>query len=216
METIRLLDLLPAPFEDRRENHRDSDVWLTDVRFRSGHRYMIDAPSGTGKSSLCSFIYGLRTDYLGQIMFDGTDIRNLGQEDWSLVRRTSLAYLPQQMELFDELTVMENIQLKNSLTNHLSISQIEQLLERAGIGSKRNEKVGRLSIGQQQRVAIIRSLAQPMRFLLMDEPVSHLDMENNAIMAGMINETLTRENAALITTSVGNPLAINDLKTLKL
>lgn len=216
METIRLLDLLPAPFEDCRENHSDGDVWLTDVSFTSGHRYMVDAPSGTGKSSLCSFIYGLRTDYLGQIMFDGTDIRDLGPEDWGLIRRTSLAYLPQQMELFDELTVMENIQLKNSLTDHLTVGQIEQMLERAGIGSKRDVKAGRLSTGQQQRVAIIRSLAQPMRFLLMDEPVSHLDMENNAIMAGMINEALTRENAALITTSVGNPLALSNLKILKL
>lgn len=71
--TITLTDLLPAVFADERERHTSSEVWLTSLRFDRGGRYLVQAESGKGKTSLCAFISGLRTDYNGRIALDGRD-----------------------------------------------------------------------------------------------------------------------------------------------
>ena len=73
-----------------------------------------------------------------------------------------------------------------------------------------------MSIGQQQRVGIIRALCQPFDFILLDEPVSHLDEENNRRAARMIAGEALRQGAGIITTSVGNPLLLEGAATLKL
>ncbi|MDE7153167.1 MAG: ATP-binding cassette domain-containing protein [Muribaculaceae bacterium] len=216
MESITLRQLLPDVFLEEQEEHRGSEIWLTEYTFRRGNRYVVHAGSGAGKSSMCAFIYGLRTDYRGEILFDGKPVRQLGAEQWSQLRTRSLAYVPQEMALFPELTVMDNIMLKNSMTSHLTEAEIHRLLQRAGIAQKASVRADRLSIGQQQRVAIIRALCQPLDFLLMDEPVSHLDPENNRLMASLIDEALTLNGAGLIVTSVGNPLLINPVTELKL
>lgn len=216
METITLRHLLPDVFLEERKEHDGSDIWLTDCTFSRGSRYVINAGSGAGKSTLCAFIYGLRADFQGEILFDGTPAKRLGAEQWSQLRTRSLAYVPQEMALFPQLTVMENIMLKNSMTGQLSEGEIHRLLERSGIAAKASVRADHLSIGQQQRVAIIRAICQPLDFLLMDEPVSHLDAENNRVMAEIIDETLTRNGAGLIVTSVGNPLLINPVTEMKL
>ncbi|MDE6081264.1 MAG: ATP-binding cassette domain-containing protein [Muribaculaceae bacterium] len=211
MNTITIRQLLPEVFRDEQERHRKGNVWLTELTFRRGERYMIHAESGAGKSSLCSFIYGLRKDYRGEIFFDDTPCATLSPDRWSELRTRSLAYLPQNLSLFPELTVMDNIMLKNSMTGYCSESEIISMLKRAGIDSKRNTPAALLSLGQQQRVAIIRAICQPMDFLILDEPVSHLDDANNMIMAEMIDDALRKNNAGLITTSVGNPLIITPI-----
>ena len=71
-------------------------------------------------------------------------------------------------------------------------------------------------MGQQQRVGIIRALCQPFDFILLDEPVSHLDSRNNLIAARIIAEEADRQGAGIISTSVGNPLLLEDALTLKL
>ncbi len=185
-----------------------SQVWLRQLTFSRGELYMVEAESGTGKSSLCSFIYGNRSDYSGTIRFDSTDIRELSIARWCEVRRTALALLPQEMRLFPELTALENVEIKNRLTGYLPPERIAAMFERLEIGGKMHSPVGRLSIGQQQRVAIIRALAQPFSFILLDEPVSHLDRRNNGIVASMILEHAREQGAGVITTSVGNPLLL--------
>lgn len=185
-----------------------SQVWLRSLTFRRGEVYMIEAESGTGKSSLCSFIYGNRSDYSGTIAFDSTDIRSFSISRWCEVRRTALALLPQEMRLFPELTALENVQVKNRLTGYLSPQRISEMFERLEIPGKMQQPVAKLSIGQQQRVAIIRALAQPFSFILLDEPVSHLDRRNNGIVASMILEHAREQGAGIITTSVGNPLLL--------
>lgn len=216
MNSITLRQLLPAVFSEEKENHARSGIWLTDVQFNRGGRYQIHAESGAGKTSLCSFIYGTRTDFSGEILFDGTPASTLSAAGWAEMRRTSLAYVPQNMELFPELSVLDNIMLKNRMTNRFTESGILDMLDRAGIRGKARTPVALLSLGQQQRVAIIRALCQPMDFLILDEPVSHLDEANNIIMAEMIDAILRENGAGLIATSVGNPLIITPVTSLTL
>lgn len=193
-----------------------SEVWLRQVSFRRGLNYMVEAESGTGKSSLCSFIYGSRGDYSGRILFDGTDISTLTVSCWCELRTRSLAYLPQEMQLFGELTALENIEIKNRLTGHKSTGWIMEALRRLEIEAKAHVPASRLSVGQQQRVAIIRALCQPFDFLLIDEPVSHLDARNNSIVASLIGEEATAQGASVIATSVGNKILLPFTQTLKL
>ncbi|MDO4511345.1 MAG: ATP-binding cassette domain-containing protein [Bacteroidales bacterium] len=214
MQNIQLLNTLPAVFAGREEDR--SEVWLRNVTFERGKHYLISAESGTGKSSLCAYIYGYRIDYSGQMLFDGQDIRSLSVPQWCEVRKRHIAYLPQDLRLFPELTAMENIQLKNRLTGHKTDQEIIAYFERLGIPEKVNSPLGKLSIGQQQRVAIIRTLCQPADFILLDEPVSHLDEANNAIVAQMVMEEAKRQGAGIISTSVGNNVLITVDKELKL
>ena len=193
-----------------------SEIWRQDVTLERGKRYLISAESGTGKSSMCSYIYGYRQDYSGVIAFDGQDIRSLTIDQWCDVRQRHIAYLPQDMRLFGELTAMENVELKNRLTGFKSRDEIIKLFETMGIADKVDSLASKLSIGQQQRVAIIRTLCQPCDFILLDEPVSHLDDENNRIVANLITQEAARQGAGIIATSVGNHLKMDVDKVFNL
>lgn len=214
MQTITLKHTLPRVFVN--EKIPVSDVWQTDVTFRKGEFCLVEAASGGGKSSMCAYIYGARTDYEGEIWFDRRNARNIKIGEWLELRRDSLAYLPQELDLFPELSAWDNIQLKNRLTNHVSDRKIEEWMKRLGIAFRRDFPVGRMSIGQQQRVAIIRCICQPFDFLLVDEPVSHLDDANNDIAASLLTEEAQRQGAGIISTSVGNRLHLNYTRRLKL
>lgn len=207
MKHIALNNTLPRVFAGHDGIH--SDVWQQDIVLERGKRYLISAESGTGKSSMCSYIFGYRQDYSGVITFDGTDIRSLTIDQWCDIRQRHIAYLPQDMRLFGELTAMENVELKNRLTAFKSRDEILKLFEILGIPDKVDSLASKLSIGQQQRVAIIRTLCQPYDFIMLDEPVSHLDEENNRIVAGIITDEAARQGAGIIATSVGNHLQMD-------
>ncbi len=182
---------------------------IGDITFDKGKRYLIEAASGTGKSSLCSYVYGYRNDYQGIINFDERNIRSLSVNDWTDIRKHSLSILFQELRIFPELTAIENIQLKNRLTNFKKRKETGELIEAIGIADKVNEKAGKLSFGQQQRVAFIRSLCQPFDFIFLDEPVSHLDDENGTIMGRLLTEEASRQGAGIIVTSIGKHLELD-------
>lgn len=214
IKEIRFEGMLPEVFQN--ERIPESDVWKTGLVLERGEHYLIEAASGGGKSSMCSYIFGSRDDYKGKLLFDSRDVREFTISDWQEIRRRNIAYLPQELDLFPELTAWENIQLKNKLTSHLSDAEIENCLEELGIASRRDYPAGRMSIGQQQRVAIIRSICQPFDFILLDEPVSHLDEDNNRIAAAIIGREAERQGAAIVSTSFGNPLLLDNYRKLRL
>lgn len=210
---ITLHDLLPLVFRGMEDSDRirSSEIWEErNFIFTRGCRICLQAESGSGKSSLLSFVYGNRKDYKGTIAFDGKDIRGLGVEQWCDIRTRHLALLPQEMRLFPEMTVSQNISLKNNLTRHKTDSQIREMLERLGVADKHDTPAGRLSIGQQQRVAIVRTLCQPFDFIFLDEPVSHLDSHNNSIAAQLVQQEAAAQGAGIIATSVGNHLLLDN------
>lgn len=205
-------------FREEKEESRiaGSEVWLKHLDIAKPQSYLVYAESGTGKSSLCAYLYGNRRDYDGKILFDGEDVGTYTPEKWSRLRREALAYLPQQLSLFPELTAIDNVLLKNRLTDYSSEADIRLMFQQLAIDNRADVEAGRLSIGQQQRVAIIRALVQPFDFLLLDEPVSHLDARNNEVVAQMIAAEARKRGASIIATSVGNHLSIGDFKMLRL
>jgi ABC-type lipoprotein export system ATPase subunit len=214
MKKIELHNVVPNIFASREDI--SSDIWRTDFEFERGKTYLVEADSGTGKSSLCSYLFGQRGDYQGDILFDGKDIRRYSSNDWSRIRQESLGILFQDLKLFDELTAMENVELKNRLTGTQSRETILAWFEELGIADKVDARIGRMSYGQQQRVALIRALCQPLDFLLLDEPISHLDNRNSDIMRDIILREAGRQGAAIIATSIGKHMDINYDKVVRL
>lgn len=206
MNTIELQQTLPEVFAGR--DGIVSDIWHRQVAFQKGKSYLIEAASGTGKSSLCSFVYGYRQDYQGIIAFDGTNVRKLHVADWVELRKRSLSMLFQELRLFAELTAWENVKLKNNLTGFRDKKEIRRWFEELGIADKWDQPIGRMSFGQQQRVAFIRALCQPFDFIFLDEPISHLDDCNGKIMSNLLLEEAGRQEAGIIVTSIGKHIEL--------
>ena len=214
MDTLSLKHTLPNIFSEA--DISASEIWLKDNSFVKGQYYLIAAASGTGKSSLLSYIFGERTDYAGDIFFDTKNINSIKSAEWVNIRHHQLAFIFQGLRLFSDLTVYENIDLKNRLTGFKSHSAVKLLLEQVGIADKVNTKVRFLSFGQQQRVAIVRALCQPFDFLLMDEPFSHLDDNNIHHLSSIILSELKQQGAGLLLTSLGLKYQFDYHSTLKL
>ena len=176
METIKFHSILPQVFAQRTD--LKSEIWKQDVTFQKGHLYLVEAESGKGKSTFCSYILGYRHDYSGSVMFDEDVTANYRVSDWVEMRKRHISHLFQELRLFPELTAMENIEIKNKIT-------------------------GCMSFGQQQRVAMMRALCQPFDFILADEPISHLDDNNSRIMGEIMMTEAKAQGAGVIVTSIG-------------
>jgi ABC-type lipoprotein export system ATPase subunit len=109
----------------------------------------------------------------------------------------------QDYRLFPELTAVENVMLKSQLTGYCSESEVRAMLTRLGLAGHIDRPCATLSLGQQQRVAFVRALAQPCDFILLDEPISHLDEQNALEMANMLRERQQRDGIGVIVTSIG-------------
>ena len=214
MNTIQFKYVIPQVFASREE--QNSDVWQQDITFEKEKVYLIEAESGKGKSTFCSYLIGYRHDYSGQVLFDDVDARSLKVADWTGIRQQHISMLFQELRLFPELTAMENVLIKNNLTGYKSREEIINWFEMLGIPDKKDVKIGRMSFGQQQRVALIRSLVQPFDFLVADEPVSHLDDQNARIMGDILMQEVRRHGAGLIVTSIGKHMDLNYDKVVQL
>lgn len=214
MNKISFQKVLPNVFSERKD--LNSDVWANDISFEKGHLYLVEADSGKGKSTFCSYIVGYRHDYTGNVFFDDSDPLQYKVSQWVEMRRRHISHLFQELRLFPELTAMENVQIKNKLTGFKTEQQILEWFDMLGISDKINAKVDRMSFGQQQRVAMIRALVQPFDFILADEPISHLDDRNADIMGHIMMEEARRQGAGVIVTSIGKHMNLNYERTVKL
>jgi putative ABC transport system ATP-binding protein len=193
---LQIKNLLPTYFEADRT--LTSEIWGKDLRFGAGELVKIIAPSGSGKSSLVNFLYGMRADYSGDISFDTTRMRNIPIEELAVLRKDHISIVFQDLRLFPTQTVLQNLEIKRQLNPFHSTSRIQQMAQKLGIESKLNSLAGTCSYGEQQRVAIIRALQQPFNFLLLDEPFSHLDTNNGKLAMELILAEAKERNATVI------------------
>lgn len=200
MEKIKINKVIPQPLKDF--GFSESELWDKELVFEKGKYYQIVAHSGIGKSTLINIIYGDRNDYDGNVLFDGQNISALNSKNWNEIRKTKISYVFQGLHLFEELTLLENIQLKNGLTNHASENEIKNWIEAVGLSKHLNQKAVHLSYGQRQRIAVIRAFCQPFDFILLDEPFSHLDQINQTLLLDLIINEAKKNNAGIILTSL--------------
>lgn len=196
MMQITIQDLLPEYFEESRKKY--SDVWGKDLQFANGDLVKIVAPSGTGKTSLIHFLYRMRKDYGGSILYDGKPLKNFTHEDIAILRKERLSIILQDMRLFGEQTIFENLEIKRQLAPKHNQDKITEMAERLGIAHRLHTLAKQCSYGEQQRAVIIRSLLQPFDFLLMDEPFSHLDDANAHQAMDLILEEAADQKAGII------------------
>jgi|TARA_B110000438_G_scaffold302013_1_gene358440 ABC-type lipoprotein export system ATPase subunit len=204
--------IIPLPLLN--EGIKDSAVWNKEISFEENSNYNIISPSGKGKSTLVSFCNGFRQDFKGELLLNNQSIVNVDSNKWALIRAQKLAYIPQDLLLIPYLTIWENLILKNKLTNHKKDSEILQLIEAFGLEKCKDKNINLISIGQQQRVAIIRALIQPFETLIMDEPFSHIDNSNINIASELIETACKKENANFIITSLNNKSTFENVQQI--
>ncbi|MEZ4939098.1 MAG: ATP-binding cassette domain-containing protein [Crocinitomicaceae bacterium] len=198
---IQFDNLMPKPLAEIA--HAENSIWKTGFVVEGQDRVMLNAHSGKGKTTFTHVITGIRKDYSGTCRINDQDIRTFKLKDWEKIRKFQLSVVFQDLQLFDKITVRENLLIKNRLTNHKTEAQIKERLDQFGMADKWNTKCGILSMGQQQRIAIIRSLLQPFEMMILDEPFSHLDKVNQAIGIQMFNEEADKNSAGYILTTLG-------------
>lgn len=184
--------------------HGSESIWGNYVELKAGKHILLNASSGKGKSTFTMTTIGLRNDYEGKIMYDGRNINSFTPNDWTKIRQNKISVIFQDLQLFPNLTVAENLILKNKLSDTFSEKELIMMLEKLEIENKWEQKCGLLSMGQQQRVAIIRSLCQNFEWLVMDEPFSHLDIENAQRCMDMIDNRCKMLNAGFVLTTLGD------------
>ena len=197
---IQFDQVMPHPLASIQ--HGNDSIWGDSVMLKAGHKILLNASSGKGKSTFTMSVMGLRNDYNGTIRMDGRDIKQFSIDEWVAYRQNKLSVVFQDLQLFPNLSVAENLLLKNQLTEFKTENEIREFLDILEIGHKWNEPCRLLSMGQQQRVAIVRALCQPFEFLILDEPFSHLDDRNSKISLELIAKEASKQNAGFVLTSL--------------
>jgi putative ABC transport system ATP-binding protein len=200
---LHLENIIPEPLKSRMGTQY-SDVWGKVQDIQPGERIFFQAPSGKGKSTFMHILYGLRTDYDGTTLWNQKNTKQHNDEDWAKLRSNELSIVFQDLRLFGDLTVEENLGIKQTLTNSVSMEQAKQWLSLLGLDGKWQQKAETLSYGERQRVAIIRSLLQPFKWLLLDEPFSHLDNDNTKKAANLIWSRVQELNAGMMVVDLEN------------
>ena len=199
---ITLNNVIPHPLASA--NHGTDSLWGNLIELNEGEHIILNASSGKGKSTFTTTSIGLRKDYQGSILYNDIDIKTFNAADWAEIRASKIAVVFQDLQLFSQLTVKDNLLLKNRLTDIYSETELIQLLEKLEIDHKWDQQCGQLSMGQQQRVAIIRAICQPYSWLIMDEPFSHLDIDIKNKCLDLIHTKTVKNGAGFVLTTLNN------------
>jgi lipoprotein-releasing system ATP-binding protein len=167
-----------------------------------GSVHSIVGPSGCGKSTLLYVLGLLDTPDDGRIAIGGQDVSNLTDNELSQKRNELIGFVFQFHFLMNEFTAQENVMIPMRRLGRLNVREMQEraamLLDAVGLGNKLDRLANHLSGGEQQRVAIARSLANDPKILLADEPTGNLDTENSERVFRLITELVKREQKALL------------------
>lgn len=169
------------------------DVNLT---IQEGEVLIILGPSGSGKSTLLNVMSGLDTPTTGKLYYKDTDMTHYNEAKLSKFRRMHLGFIFQQYNLLQNLTVRENIEIGASLSRNAL--PLEEVMEAVGLLDKKYKYPYQLSGGEQQRVAIARSVAKNPDILFCDEPTGALDEETAKQVLELLEKMNTKYNTTIV------------------
>ncbi len=155
--------------------------------------------SGCGKTTLLHTIAGITRADSGEIAIDGIDIARLSEAGVDRVRASKIGYVFQTFNLLAGFTALENVLLGMTFgRTRQDVGRARQLLDRVGLSHRTHHKPAALSVGEQQRVAVARALANKPSLLLADEPTANIDPRNQQKIVDLIRETCREENVSLV------------------
>src|SRR4051812_26276073 len=155
--------------------------------------------SGSGKTTLLHMIAGILTPDSGSIVFDRVNVATLSEAQRDIFRGANIGYIFQTHHLLPGFTALENVLLGMSFTGRASDPEwARHLLTEVGLAERLHYKPEKLSVGQQQRVAVARALANRPKLVLADEPTSALDSKNAAQVLELVRALCKEVNAALL------------------
>ncbi|MDA0282778.1 MAG: ABC transporter ATP-binding protein [Planctomycetota bacterium] len=155
--------------------------------------------SGGGKTTLLNVIAGVTTSDSGQVVIDGTDVTTLSEPARDRFRALKIGYVFQTFNLLPAFTALENVLLGMSFSGRkVDRSHALELLERVGLNHRLHHRPTKLSVGEQQRVAVARALANRPSLLLADEPTANVDTANQDNLLKLIREACTENSVSLM------------------
>ena len=165
----------------------------------SGEQLALIGPSGCGKTTLLHIIAGITKPDSGNVILDGVEITKYPEAGRDRIRADKLGYVFQTFNLLAGFSALENVLLGMTFARKkYSVSRAKQLLDRVGLSHRSGNKPSAMSVGEQQRVAVARALANLPAVLLADEPTANVDPQNQRQMVELIRDTCRDENIALI------------------
>ena len=164
--------------------------------------------SGSGKTSLIMLIGGLEKVSSGNIFFRDSDLSKMNEDEISEIRRKNIGIVFQSFYLIPNYTALENVCLSLEINKFDNPTvKAKEILDRFGLSNRFNNFPSQLSGGEQQRVAIARSVAMKPEIILADEPTGNLDSENTHKISDLLFNYIEDENASLIMVTHDNNLA---------
>lgn len=199
---IQIDKIIPYPLKEKL-TALPSNVWNASLNLTSGEWIKIVAASGYGKTTLMNILYKVRHDYEGSVKFGREDLKNIKGDELAKLRQQKVSVIFQDLRLFENLTARENIELNRILQKPFyEPEMVDEMAAELDIAHVLDQRAGICSYGEQQRIAIIRSLVQPFEWLLMDEPFSHLDVANTQKAASLIATECKKRNAGFVLTDL--------------
>ena len=192
---------------------------LQDVSFEVDYTETISivGESGSGKTSLIMLIGGLEKASSGKIQFKEFEISNLKEDQISEIRRKKIGIVFQSFYLIPNYTALENVSLTLEINKIQNPEQkAKEILDRFGLDQRLNNLPSQLSGGEQQRVAIARSIAMKPQLILADEPTGNLDSENSHLISKILFDYVNEEKASLIIVTHDNNLANQTKRKIKI
>ncbi len=167
----------------------------------AGEQVAVRGASGSGKTTFLNLIAGILQADTGTITLDGNNMTTLSESGRDRVRAKTIGYVFQNFNLLQGYTAHENVMLGMLFGSGVDAARARGLLERVGLSHRINYRPSQLSIGQQQRVAVARALANKPKLVLADEPTGNLDQRHAGEALALIREVCRENGAALLLVS---------------
>jgi len=172
-----------------------------DFVVQQGEFVAVMGPSGAGKSTLLHMIGGLDTPSDGEVVLGGKRLAHLSDDEITIVRRRQVGFVFQFFNLLPTLTAAENVALPLLIDGQRSedhAAHVDELLDRVGLGDRKEHKPDQLSGGEQQRVAIARAFVNDPKIVLVDEPTGNLDSKSGTTVLELLHRTCEELEATVV------------------